>query len=219
MCSVGVGVVVSLPEQSRADHPKVGRQQERSSLTQRKLMEATIACLAESGYPGTTMERVVARAGVSRGAQVHHFHSKSLLLQASFKFMLDQLVEDLETETQLIQRRNQKASDVLRYLWKAYFSADLFKVTLELIVASRTDHELREVLIPVTENFHNQLDRCFRILCRNEEDSDKRLLMAVNLSMALLRGMGAQTVLYDYPEYFSGMLDEWLVLIQHVIEP
>ncbi len=214
----GVGNVVVMAEAGRANRPKVGRQQERSDLTQRKLLEATIACLAENGYAGTSMERVVARAGLSRGAQVHHFRSKRLLLQASFKFMLDQLVDDLEKQTQLIQRRNRQASDVFRYLWKTYFSADLFKVTLELIVASRTDHELREALIPVTENFHAQLDRCFRVLCRNETVSDERVVMAVNLSMALLRGMGAQTVLYDHPAYFRSMLDEWLVLIQHVIE-
>ena len=215
----GVGNVTIVAEAGRANRPKLGRQQERSSLTQRRLMEATIACLAENGYAGTSMERVVARAGLSRGAQVHHFHSKSLLLQASFKFMLDQLVDDLEKQTQSIRRRKRQASDVFRYLWKTYFSADLFKVTLELIVASRTDHELREALVPVTENFRTQLDRCFRVLCRDDAVSDERVLMAVNLSMALLRGMGAQTVLYDHPAYFRSMLDEWLVLIQHVIEP
>jgi len=44
------------------------------------LLDATIDCLVEEGYSGTTTTRVVERAGLSRGAQVHHFPTKSQLV-------------------------------------------------------------------------------------------------------------------------------------------
>lgn len=207
-----------MQEVIKSASPKKGRQQERSEATQRKLMQATVECLAEHGYAGTSMERVVAQAGVSRGAQVHHFPAKTLLLQASFVWMLDQLIDDLRDQTARIADRQRDPRDVFRYLWKTYFSGRLFAVTMELITASRTDPELRTALVPVTERFHGQVDECFAKLCR-EDVPDQRLLMAVNLTMALLRGMGVQTVLYDRPGYFQDMLDEWLRLIEQLLEP
>lgn len=198
--------------------PKKNRQQQRSEATQRKLMQATIECLAEQGYAGISMEKVVARAGVSRGAQVHHFPAKTLLLQASFGWMLDQLIADLRERTASIAVRRQDAREVFRYLWRDYFAGRLFAVTMELIAAARTDTELRGALIPVTERFHAQVDECFSLLS-NDAIPDNRLLMAVNLTMALLRGMGVQTVLYDHPAYYQDMLDEWLTIIDRLLSP
>ncbi len=43
------------------------RQADRSRETRRKLMEATVDCLVEHGWSGTTTTLVAERAGVSRG--------------------------------------------------------------------------------------------------------------------------------------------------------
>lgn len=200
------------------DIPKKGRQQQRSEATQLKLMKATVECLAEQGYTGISMEKVVALAGVSRGAQVHHFPAKTLLLQASFRWMLDQLIDDLRARTASIAERRGDAQEVFRYLWRDYFAGRLFAVTMELITASRTDPELRAALVPVTERFHAQVDECFSHLS-SDTISDARLLMAVNLTMALLRGMGVQTVLYDRPAYYRAMLDQWLTIVDGLLAP
>lgn len=207
-----------MSEVTEIERPQKNRQQQRSEATQRKLMEATIECLAVHGYAGTSMERVVAQAGVSRGAQVHHFPAKTLLLQSSFRWMLDQLIEDLQSRTRQIAQRRQDPREVFRYLWRDYFAGRLFAVTMELIAASRTDEELRSALAPVSERFHGQVDECFALLC-SDEIPERRLLMAVNLTMALLRGMGVQTVLFDRPGYFQEMLDEWLGIMEHVLGP
>ena len=45
----------------------------------RRLMEATVECLVELGWEGTTTTVVSQCAGVSRGAQLHHFPSKQAL--------------------------------------------------------------------------------------------------------------------------------------------
>jgi hypothetical protein len=88
-----------------------------------------------------------------------------------------------------------------------------------LIVASRTDEELRLALTPVTERFHQQVDDCFYILSRGSEYADPQINMAVNLSMSLLRGMGVQTVLYNRPEYYASLLNAWLEIMERVLGP
>jgi AcrR family transcriptional regulator len=52
-------------------------QQDRSRVTRKRLLEATVRCLAELGWSGTTVLVVAERAGVSRGAAQHHFPTSS----------------------------------------------------------------------------------------------------------------------------------------------
>ena len=41
-----------------------------------RLLEATVELLVDKGYAGTSTTLVSERAGVSRGAQLHHFPTK-----------------------------------------------------------------------------------------------------------------------------------------------
>ena len=52
-------------------------QAERSAATREALLDATIDCLVEEGYASITTSRVSERAGLSRGAHLHHFHERS----------------------------------------------------------------------------------------------------------------------------------------------
>jgi AcrR family transcriptional regulator len=205
-------------EKGRARPAPAPPQQARSRETRRKLLAAALESLAELGYAGATMDQVVERAGVSRGAQVHHFPTKSLLMQAALTEMLDTMIEDLGTQTDLIRRRQQKPSAVFRHLWEAYFSSRLFAITIELIVAARTDAELREVLTPVSERFHRQVDECFRVISDQGDRSNPRAGAIVNLTMSLLRGMGVQTVLYDRPEAFRQQLSDWFDIVERLLD-
>src|SRR5208282_2690558 len=60
-------------------------QAERSATTRDALLDATIACLVEDGYANTTTSRVAERAGVSRGAHLHHFQTRQVLLAAAME--------------------------------------------------------------------------------------------------------------------------------------
>jgi AcrR family transcriptional regulator len=190
----------------------------RSLITRRKLLDATLDAIAELGCTGATMDQIVARAGVSRGAQGHHFATKSLLFQAAMAHMLDGLIRDLRAQVERIREQGSNPASVFRHLWDEYFSGRLFAVTIELIVASRTDVELREALTPVTERFHQLVDDSFYILNRGEDHCDHQLDSAVRLTMSLLRGMGVQTVLFDKPEYYRQMLEDWLEIVEKMLE-
>lgn len=195
-------------------------QQSRSLATRRKLLEATIDCIAELGCTGATMNEIVAKAGVSRGAQGHHFPTKSLLFQEAMTYMLDGLVEDLREQTEKIRQKQSDPSTVFQHLWDQYFSQKLFAVTIELIVASRTDQELRDALSPVTDRFHQQVDDCFYILNRGNDQSDRQLERVVRLTMSFLRGLGVQIVLFDRPDYYHAMLNDWLhIMSESLLSP
>ena len=69
-------------------------QRERSAAMRERLLEAAIDCLYELGYAGTTTIEVAARAGVSRGAQLHHFPTKEHLVTLAVRHVLARRVDE-----------------------------------------------------------------------------------------------------------------------------
>lgn len=120
-------------------------QEDRTAATQQALLKATIDCLVEYGYAGTTTRLVADRAGVSRGAQTHHYPTKRDLVGAAIdQLFADQASEFTEAFKQVPQseRTFGRAIDAL---WEIV-SGPAYAATLEVIVAGRTDDELRAVI-------------------------------------------------------------------------
>jgi AcrR family transcriptional regulator len=65
--------------------PQRKTQAERHAETNRKIIDATVACIDELGFHNTTIQNVSARAGVTVGGVQHHFSSKSELLKGVLK--------------------------------------------------------------------------------------------------------------------------------------
>src|SRR5580765_8011560 len=68
-----------------ANAPSRRSQAQRSATTRQALLDATVACLVEDGYASTTTSRVAERAGVSRGAHLHHFQTRNALVAAAME--------------------------------------------------------------------------------------------------------------------------------------
>ena len=60
-------------------------QQTKSGRTRTTILNAAIDCFYELGSAPTTTERIAQQAGVSRGAMLHHFHTRRDLLQAAIE--------------------------------------------------------------------------------------------------------------------------------------
>lgn len=60
-------------------------QAERSETTTDQLISVARGLFATKGFPGTSIQEIVAEAGVTRGALYHHFASKEELFEAVFK--------------------------------------------------------------------------------------------------------------------------------------
>jgi AcrR family transcriptional regulator len=103
-----------------------------------RLLDATIECLVAYGYAGTTTPRVAERAGVTRGAQIHHFRSKEDLVVAAIEHLAQQRVQAAMREFGRVEASSDPVSTVLDFLWEAH-QGPMFIATVELWVAARTD--------------------------------------------------------------------------------
>ena len=69
-------------------------QAQKSAMTRDRILDAAINCFIELGYTNVTTAKVAQSAGVSRGAMLHHFPSKTELIQAAVEYLHDKLLED-----------------------------------------------------------------------------------------------------------------------------
>jgi AcrR family transcriptional regulator len=116
-------------------------QAERSAAMRTRLLDATIECLVTYGYAGTTTPRVAELAGVTRGAQIHHFRSKEDLVVAAIEHLAQQRAQGAIREFGRVQASSDPVSTVLEFLWEAH-QGPMFVATVELWVAARTDDVL-----------------------------------------------------------------------------
>jgi len=128
-------------------------QAQRREETRRVLLEATIACLVELGYRGTTTLAVEARAGVSRGARVHHFPNKAALLSGVADHLFGQFAAQYAealAATEDARSRRARVRRALGMMWAIQQRSENI-AQLELNMAARTDDELRGGLQQVAE--------------------------------------------------------------------
>jgi AcrR family transcriptional regulator len=118
-------------------------QEERSAAMRERLLESTAACLVEYGYSGTTVSRIAERAGVTRGAQVHHYPTKEALVIASIRHLAEQLAEQVAAEAPRVAHSADPVGAALDMLWRLH-RGPIFAATVELWVAARTDPDLAE---------------------------------------------------------------------------
>jgi AcrR family transcriptional regulator len=164
-------------------------QAERTAVMRERLLEATAECLAELGYAGTTTTEVVRRAGVSRGAQVHHFPTKNDLVVGALDHILAMRQEEFRVAFGALEPEERTLAAAVDLLWSMYRSPT-FASWLELAVAFRTDRDLRARFLEVNARFFEQ---CAVIFGEFFESPDPRFSrIAVAFAFAVLDGLATQ---------------------------
>jgi AcrR family transcriptional regulator len=116
-------------------------QEQRSAETRTRLLDATVDCLVKHGYAGTTTPRVAELAGVTRGAQVHHFRSKNDLVVAALKHLAAKRTAAAVAQVGDLAASDDPVATVLDLLWDLH-QGPIFIATVELWVAGRSDPSL-----------------------------------------------------------------------------
>jgi AcrR family transcriptional regulator len=172
---------------SSATPPRRRSQAERSAATREALLDAALWCLAEDGYARTTTARVAERAGLSRGAHLHHFQTRDALLAAAADHVTRRRGEEMLAAADALPEGPDRVARGLDLLWRAY-SSPIYHAALDLWTHARTDPELRESLVAVEREFDRQPLELARRLFRDAAGrTDFENL--VEYSIATIRGL------------------------------
>ena len=172
-------------------------QAERTAATRARLLDATVECLEEVGYARTTTTLIAERAGVSRGAQLHHFPSKAALVAEAVDHLARRRIDEARHEAAKLPAGGDRVGTTLDLIWKGQ-AGDLFNATLELWVAARTDPELSEKLAPVESELLQEVmasaAEAFGPAIAARGDFESLVMMALSTAqgLALLREYGSE---------------------------
>src|SRR3954463_12947322 len=100
--------------------PQRRSQAERSATTREALLDATVACLIEDGYANTTTSRVAERAGVSRGAHLHPFPTRTALVAAAHEHLPRRRGAELYAAASDLPEGRGRIAAGLDLLWDSY---------------------------------------------------------------------------------------------------
>jgi AcrR family transcriptional regulator len=191
-------------------------QEERSAATRESLLDAAIACLVEIGYARMTTSDVAQRAGVSRGAQLHHFPSKVELVTSAIRHLADRRVAELRRDAHALPAGERGISQITELTW-SYSSGPLFMAAMELIVAARTDRELHAALWPIEKEFAQTSSQLLRELYAGYAGHPDFELM-VHLTVHMMRGMALQKILKDDDRHRRKALKLWERMMSAMLE-
>jgi AcrR family transcriptional regulator len=177
------------PEAADAAAPAaVGWQAQKSASTRNLIVEAAIKCFVELGYARTTTAMIADKAGLSRGAMLHHFPSKMDIVRAS--------VERLHAKRLRAFRKAMSKGpadgDHVRMGVEAYWGHvkhPMFVAFFELAVAARTDKELAAILRPAQEAFEREWYQASLELFPEWHRKGEKFALGFDLSRYVLEGM------------------------------
>ncbi|MDT8912897.1 helix-turn-helix domain-containing protein [Amycolatopsis sp. PS_44_ISF1] len=178
--------------------------QAQHTRTHRNLLDATVRCLVEFGYAGTTTQRVQERAGVSRGALLHHFGSKQELFVAAIHHV---------AEAQLARLREEGPARSLPDLVaavRAAMSGPLYLAGLELWMGARTDPALHASLVPAEREVGRELRTAFARARSGRRVSEEDSRLAVDSLLMLLRGLALTSVLRADEAAADALVEQWV---------
>ena len=169
-------------------------QAERSAATREALLDAAIDCLIHEGYASTTTNAVAVRAGLSRGAHLHHFQTRTALVGAAVEQLAHRWLGELREATRGLPDGPDRTLAGLDLLW-AHYASPLYQGAMDLWTDARSDDELREQLIEVEGMLDRETLELAHVLFPDLADApDFEALLA--FAVATVRGLAVLDILH-----------------------
>jgi AcrR family transcriptional regulator len=188
------------PLQSSSIPEPTGWQAQKSAATRNLIVEAAIRCFVDLGYAQTTTTAIAEKAGLSRGAMLHHFPSKIDIVRAAVDYLHG---KRLKAFRKAIQRGLPLEGDRVRNAVDAFWSHvrhPMYVAFFELSVAARTDRELTSILLPAQEAFEREWYRTARELFPEWGERQDQFDLALDLSRYVMEGMAVSLLTHKETE-------------------
>ena len=181
-------------------------QAERSATTRARLLDATVESLADVGYGGTTEAAVAARAGLSKGAHLHHFRTKTELVTAALDRIFHARQQQFVAASERLPEGAELGPAVVDLLWSLFQGAS-FTAWVELVVAARTDDDLRSRVAELEHRFATSVLETFvRLFVPPGTSLTPEQGTAPALLFAVLEGLAFQRLVQGGPDFSEPVL-------------
>jgi AcrR family transcriptional regulator len=172
------------------------------------LLQAAVTVLIESGVADTTTLEVQKRAGVSRGALLHHFPTHAQLLAATVGELVRQNEMHIVREAACAAADPDPLARAIRTLTTATAHPS-YLAELELWAVARTDEALRDALRTAERGALKESERVMAQLFAAVSDRPGYRAV-VSLSIEFARGLGVSGVLRTDLAKRELLVERWI---------
>jgi len=187
-----------------------------------RLIEATLEALVEVGYAELTFSHVVERAGVSRGAPLHHFASKAALVEAAAEALIGELSDCVEQTWQKAQSSPDPIRVFCLTLWRQVYNAPQGAMLAELAHASRHSAELAVIISRLWTQAYQTLTGIPRsdIQAGGSGVGEMRVPLGRMMMMStwFMRGMASDAHLGAPAGLFEAYLESWIKALRNTLK-
>ncbi len=187
-------------------------QAERSDATKRQILEATARLIVRKGYSELRVADVASEAGVSVGAQLHHFPSKDALLVA----MIEHAFAQAAVAGQLRAASEGTVREKVRAIIddaKSFFFSEHFLIATNIVLSTRSS-AIRDEVLELSRRSRLPLEDVWRdamIAAGIPEDLCAELL---TLTLCIIRGFTVRRLWDDDALWQSQCLALWEDMIE-----
>lgn len=191
-------------------------QAERTQETRTRILDAAVQVLRQKGYAHFRTADVAKAAGVSRGAQLHHFRTKEKLVYAT----MEHVFHNVLATSQVRARSLKRGDDVLEHAVddaREFFFSTPFFISLD-IATSINKASFRRQLMAMVRNARLPAERAWHeaLVARGmpEPVADDVLW----LTLGLVRGLAVRMLWQNEPARFDRLLKLWRGIVEEYAE-
>ena len=189
----------------------IGKQQAKSIRARDAICEATIGLLVEFGYAETSLNRVAANAGFSKGALQHHYPSKEDLISATLNRLLERPFKRARNPVK-------NAEEALMVAWTKYINTPAYRALLEIFNAARTDDLLQTRIADELLDWGRALDEQSLEQYEAISGDDDEVVMLLNMTRSFMRGLLVQESYGNDRVKSLLYIKKWISLISPLIK-
>lgn len=167
-------------------------QEQRTGAMRARLMQATLDLISEEGWAQASTQKICQKAGVSRGAQTHHFPTKDSLLLAAVGEIVARYQRELDTLTEEDSDYKPRLEGLFDFLWGACFQGNLLNCWIDVMAAARTDQTLRPAVQETDATAIHAMRKLGEAFAPTASATGSNPADIIELTVYLLRGMVLQ---------------------------
>lgn len=192
-------------------------QAQRRDQTRSRILAAAVKELATKGYAGFRVNEVATAAGVSKGAQTHHFPTKQSLVIAAVR----RAYEDSHAGSTRLLAALRPGSDVFAALVRdseQFYLGATFAISITMMGLGDYEPELRKQVQLVSRRLRLPIEgEWLRALCASglSEDTARTVLY---LTQNIYRGIVVRRLVRREPQHARHSTAAWTRLARGLIE-
>lgn len=187
-------------------------QAERSAAMRYRLAKAAFEVIREKGFANFRTSAVAQKAGVSQGAQLHHYPTKNDLTIAAMDYAYERShslfirnIAAFSADEDPVEAAIKDAED--------FFLSEYFLVALDILMAGGKNEELREQQIKMAVSSRSIVEQAWiRKLIELGWDSNEAVDV-LNMTFCLVRGYAIKLLIIDDMDDYHTMMARWKNLV------